>query len=583
MTTGALRLRSGQAFRTLTRHFVDASLAPEVLTELGADYLRRLLFGLLAVLLVIGIFVPRIFFKKYTDLGALVGSEAYLKAVQADTLFIIAVPMVLIGLAAVIAGPLLFPDETDYRVLTPLPISRAQLFGAKLAAVAVVVLACVLAVNLIVSFWFPIAVSGRKAQHPMLARVVAHAIASTAGSVFTCVAVMAAQGLLIVAVPQAWQRRMSVLVQGAIAVALLLSLPLIGRMPSMNVTEATVIAAPLAWMPPAWFLGLEWWLLKGAAAGGYARAAGIGAMAFAIAVVTVAGSYLILYRSAERLAGVAGADRRSGAPRPPRAWPLLARLAPQTLAILDFVRIGLGRSRLHQFVFMFALGGGIAMLIGRIAAVIEGTTPFASRPGAAVDAAVSAPLLIALTFVLGMRAAFRWPLDRPASWIFRLTESAATRSVTLDGARWWLSTGAVTVALVTAAVLQPRVLGAAWWLAAVLTTIAVMTLVECVFIDWRRVPFACTYLPGKHVLAYHLGVLFAWYFVVVLIGGSVMKFSVTTPSRATALGGFLIAGWAIARRERIKTWGLLALEFEDDDPAEVSVLRLETSTKPGRP
>jgi hypothetical protein len=191
-----------------------------------------------------------------------------------------------------------------------------------------------------------------------------------------------------------------------------------------------------------------------------------------------------------------------------------------------------------------------------------------------VDAAVSAPLLIALTFVLGMRAAFRWPLDRPASWIFRVTDDAAARVATLDGARFLVAIGAWVMSLLVAALLQPRMLGAAWWLAAALTTIAVMTLVEIVFIDWRRVPFACTYLPGKHVLAYHLGVLFAWYFVFVMIGGSVIGFSVMAPSRTIALGGFLMAAWAFARRERIKTWGLLALEFEDDDPAEVSVLRL---------
>jgi hypothetical protein len=340
---------------------------------------------------------------------------------------------------------------------------------------------------------------------------------------------------------------------------------------------------PLVWLPPAWFLGVERWLLDGAAAGGYVTAARQAAIASAIAISIVAVSYLVLFRSAERLAGVAGADRRSGAARPARVWPLLARLAPQTLAILDFVRIGLSRSRLHQFVFMFALVGGIAMLIGRIAAVIEGATPFASRPGAAVDAAVSAPLLIALTFVLGMRAAFRWPLDRPASWVFRLTEDARARVATLDGARLVVAIGAAAVSVLVAALLQPRVLGAAWWLSVVMTTIAVLTLVEVVFIDWRRVPFACTYLPGKHVLAYHLGVLFAWYFVFVLIGGSVIRFSVTAPSRAIALGGFLMAAWAIARRERIKTWGRLALEFEDDDPAEVSVLRLETSTRQGRP
>ena len=339
------------SFTILMRHFVDAALAPEVLTEAGADYLRRTLFGVVAVLLVVGMFVTRAFFDKYTQLGSRVGSEAYLNAVQADTLFMMALPMLLVGLAAVVAGPLLFPDETDYRVLTPLPISRAELFLAKLAAVAAIVAVAIVAVNIITTFWFPIAISGRKAQHPLFARFVTHAVASLAGSTFMCLAVMAVQGVMIVAVPSAWQRRMSVVVQGAMCVGLLVCLPVVSRMPGMDVTSATVLQPPLSWLPPSWFLGVQRWLLDGAAAGGYTQAAARGGLAIAIALALVVASYVALYRSAERLAGVAGANRRSrrastdaGATRD--------AAGAANLAIVDFIRAGIARSRLHQFVFI---------------------------------------------------------------------------------------------------------------------------------------------------------------------------------------------------------------------------------------
>lgn len=107
-----------------------------------------------------------------------------------------------------------------------------------------------------------------------------------------------------------------------------------------------------------------------------------------------------------------------------------------------------------------------------------------------------------------------------------------------------------------------------------LTSLAVMILVESLLTDWRRIPFACTYLPGKHVLAYHMGVLFAQYFIFVVIIGNLIRWAVLDPARAVALGGFLIAGWAALRRQRWKTWGLEALEFEDDDPSEANVLKI---------
>lgn len=93
-------------------------------------------------------------------------------------------------------------------------------------------------------------------------------------------------------------------------------------------------------------------------------------------------------------------------------------------------------------------------------------------------------------------------------------------------------------------------------------------------INWRRVPFACSYLPGKHVLAYHMGVLFAHYFVVVVIGGNVIRWATVDLMRAIAVGVILIAGWAAARRERLETWGIAELEFDDDDPSAVSVLQI---------
>lgn len=564
-------------FAALVRHFVSASLAPDVLTEAGADYFRRVFFGVLAMLLVLGSFLPRVFFDKYTKLAALAGNDAYLRAVQADSLFMIAVPMLLIGLATVIAGPLLFPDETDYRVLTPLPISRAFLFGAKLVSVLVIVSATILAVNAVATFWFPLAVSGRKATHPAMQRIIAHGIGAVLGSYFMCLAVMAVQGLTIVAVPAAWQRRVAVLTQAVIGVGLLLSTSLIGRLSGMHVTEETITGGLFAWLPAAWFFGVERWWLDGGTAGGYVDAATTALVATVMAAAVVVICYAVLYRSAERLAGVAGADRRT-LPKPGFIASVIGpRLTPQSLAVLDFVRIGLSRSRLHQFVFLFALAGGVALLIGDIATASEGIGPMARRPRAVSLAAISAPLVAALTFIIGLRAAYKWPLERSASWVFRLTEDHATRVAALNGAAWCVVGGAWALAMAVTVVVQPRVLGASWPIAAMLTSLMVMSVAELLLNDWRRIPFACTYLPGSRVLAYHLGVLAAQYFVVVVIGSNLIRWAVVAPSRAIAAGGFLLAMWSALRRERMKTWGLLPLEFEDSDPAEVQVLLRSSS------
>jgi len=561
-------------FTLLVRHFIGATVSPDSLSETGADYFKRVLFGVAAMLLVLGTFITRIFFDRYTTLNGTIGRETFNRAVQSDSLFMIAVPMLVIGLAAVIAGPLLFPDETDYRVLTPLPISRAFLFSAKLISVVVIVSIAIVSINAIATFWFPIAQGGRKAMHGTLHRIVAHGIGATLGSYFMCLAIMAIQGLTIVAVPHAWQRRVGVAIQASLCVALLLSLPLVSALPRMEVTEATITTGLLAWLPPAWFFGIERWWLDGAAAGGYVDAAQVAVMATVIAFAIVVVCYGVLYRSAERLAGVAGADRRTLPPPSALSRWCAERLPPQSLATIGFVRASIARSRLHQFVFLFSIGGGIALVWGDLVAALEGIGPMNLRPSAALQAALSAPLVAALTFAIGLRAAYRWPLDKPAAWIFRLTEDPRTRAIALDGAAWCVTWGAWAVAMLVLVIVQPSALGASWLISAVLTTCLVMALAEFLLLSWQRIPFACGYLPGSRVLAYYVGALAAQFFVFVIIGGNVLRWGVGGPSRAITIGGLFLALYAGVRRERLTTWGLLPLEFEDEDPAEVSQLRL---------
>jgi hypothetical protein len=87
-------------------------------------------------------------------------------------------------------------------------------------------------------------------------------------------------------------------------------------------------------------------------------------------------------------------------------------------------------------------------------------------------------------------------------------------------------------------------------------------------------PYACRYLPGKGVLAYSLGVLFAFYAVFVYIGATVLRWSVLHWSRTLLVGGLLLAAVIWLRRDRVRTGATVALEFEDEDPLAVRSLGL---------
>jgi hypothetical protein len=558
----------GTPFVVLTRHFVGAILQPPLVTDLGVDYLRRTLASVFAIVLVIGLFLPRAYSKKYIDLGTLLDRTVYDRALQADTLLMITVPMLVVALLTVILAPMLFPDETDYRVLSPLPVSRMQIFAAKLAALGVVIAACLLAIDLMASFWFPLVTHGWRVRHPFGTRLAAHAGATLAASTWTFTAIMAAQGLTLVLLPRGVQGRAGLALQASVVVALLAAIPFVLGIPVLHVTQESVTSAPLRYLPPVWFLGVQQTMLEGDLPGGYAHVASLVRPAFAATLLAIAVCYYVLYRSAERLADSLQTSRRSfGAAPRWTEWIVerwtLRPLEPARAGIVRFIWHGLTRSRLHQFVFLLIAGVGVTLPTGPPA-----------------RSAIAQPLLLGLAIALALRMSFLLPLDRPAAWVFRMTEDPGTRRRALDAVFGVVAVAVVLPALSLGIVRQATAFGSAAIVSLTLTTLALATLAEFILTDWRRIPFTCSYLPGKRVLAYTLGVLFASYAVFVYLGAQAIRWAAGRPAGSVVAGALFLAVFVAVRRSRRRVWGVLPLEFEDEDPMAARPLVLTGDDRP---
>jgi hypothetical protein len=158
--------------------------------------------------------------------------------------------------------------------------------------------------------------------------------------------------------------------------------------------------------------------------------------------------------------------------------------------------------------------------------------------------------------------------------VFRLTEDPATRASALDGVVLVFVAATIVPTLMVAGVLQPAFLGLNTVPSVVLTLLAALSLVECVTVSWQRLPYACTYLPGKHHVSYTIGVLFLAYAVFVAIGSNLLRWSTLHPSRSFLTGGLLLTAFAALRRARLRDWGASPLEFEDKDPSTPIVIKL---------
>jgi hypothetical protein len=169
-------------------------------------------------------------------------------------------------------------------------------------------------------------------------------------------------------------------------------------------------------------------------------------------------------------------------------------------AIVQFSIRTLFRSRQHRVILSFYSGIGFAILIFFL------KTPFAQKLSATSASDpwhhVSLPLL-ASSFVmmcfwtLGIRVVFAMPLELRANWIFRMTAFRRTEQY-LAASRRALYVLALPPIWVASAVLFLSL----WpWRPAVghLVVLGIlgMTLAELCLHGFRKIPFTCSYLPGK--------------------------------------------------------------------------------------
>jgi hypothetical protein len=175
--------------------------------------------------------------------------------------------------------------------------------------------------------------------------------------------------------------------------------------------------------------------------------------------------------------------------------------------LLDFTLKTLFRSAQPRVVMAFYWGLGFAFAVGFVKSPRGQQLATAVEVSAWYETAV--PLLVASILMMGAavlaaRNAFAMPRDLPANWIFRLVPLRDGRVYAVARRRAFLALSVVPVCAISA-------VACIWtwpWMPALGHVAALallgMTLVEVTEHGTRKIPFACSYLPGKsqgHVTA----------------------------------------------------------------------------------
>jgi predicted permease len=518
--------------------------------------------GLLAALLSVGILAVTTYWQSFGKMreAGLSLSRIYLE-MRAGQLTFIAVAMGVTALLTVLQWQSLFPSLRDCLALAGLPVSARQIFVAKSGALLLAFAVFVPALNLPWAMLFAAVTSGHWQENPPLHRLIAANFAAAGGAcVFIFFSLLACQGILLNILPSRLFARVSLFVQASVFIATLSALPLYDRQPAMA-----------RWWPPCWFLDLWEAILKGS---GSAGRNAVLAMALPAAISVLA--YLLSYHRYRRLLLETRSNPASG-----RRTGLGSRLLerwipdPRQQAAFAFIWKTLSRSRSHRLILLAY--GGIAL--GAITkGALDMPRPSLRDEGMYGLIVTLAPLALGMLVTAGLRYLFALPESLGANWIFQTTDLEGRAAWLAAVERFVICCGIAPVFLAT----LPAAVAILGWLRAlavmVLAFLAALVWFEALFRRWRKLPFTCSYLPGKQPVWL---TLMRYAMATALLGpaGQLILYCSSEPTAFVALATLLAAAWWKSRAVRRKIWSECAMCYEEAPEAAVMALDLQASSE----
>ena len=507
-----------------------------------------------------------------------------LSLIEGDRYFFVLFSFVTMGAVATFEWEMLFPDRADFLILLPLPLKSRELFYAKSSALALFLGMFLIATNVFACILFP-AVSTRGQASPLLA-CGAHFAAVFLAGIFAALTMLAVEGLLISLLPPRWFRPISTAIQSlSITVLGLLFLlyPLIARNLS-TLLSGNISFAKL--LPPLWFMALYEQILDGSSAG-VASLAAIGLYATAAAALLCLITYPLgwAHQKKRALEGASTAGERSRSLIAALLHKTLLR-RPQQRAIFHFLTQTIARSPRYQVYLALYSGAGLALALCSILGLRR--TPDHTLVLSLSQGGLHAVLpLLLFWLVVGLRAAFSFPVDMLARWIFPISMQFAEPADAYPAPYAYPGRAAkaartftlLCCAALTAAVLA-LLLALHWnWTSLLIQALCgaglSLILADLFFLGRTQIPFTRPRLPGRAGLPL-LFVLYAALFPALVLITIQIEFSTEAKLRLLVWIVGAIAGLHLIlnRMDKLAQHGIIGGFPEDETDEGPQVLGL---------
>jgi hypothetical protein len=388
-----------------------------------------------------------------------------------------------VGLITVITWDNTFPDRRDVLVLAPLPVKPRTILAAKITASSAVLALAVLAINALPSLAVAISLGP---GYNIFRSFAFLWIALLALVLVLYASVLTLQGFAALLLPRRIFLRLSALLQ---ILAFAYFLCGFFMLPSLPVGAMSLPIAHnlVAFTPTFWFYALCL-RLNGVLPTSLTWLSTRAELAVILSTAGAATSLLLSYLHTLRktveepdLVPAARGSHRS-----------IRFGSPLTTVVLLFSLRALTRSRQHRLAFAFYLSIVFAIALGTLKFGL-----LAPAPHLLTEDFLLNTILMMSFAVIGLRSVFSLPISLNANWVLRITQLRPTPEYTA-ATRTTLIVLAVAPVLGASAILSATYRPLSEVAAHLLILLLLGTvLAELSLIGFYKVPFTCSYLPGK--------------------------------------------------------------------------------------
>jgi hypothetical protein len=482
-------------FSILTRHFFDRFFQNDIVDF--EDQMKEKVIGGMAFLAILGLQVANAILFKYQFLDEEGPSWV-------DKCYFLWVFMLLLGFITVVEWDVIFPDRRDYLNIIPLPVKVRTFFLAKSASFFLFIGIYSVAAHALASFSFGYFLTRFRSGSPLyiLRYMAAHLIAGSAANVFLFFLCVFVQGLLMSLLSYGLYKRISLIIRFVLLTSIVFLL-IVSFTASVSIPQSFSNFPPmkdaqdpfLYAFPPMWFTGLYEYLL-GNREPFFVTLSRFALWAVLASVLAFFGAAAISYtrhlkKSLEVRRGRLNLNKVKDLLS--RGFDAIFLRNPTQRAVFHFFGQTLARSTVHKMrLFNYlAVSSALALIMLSTTQLLRSHMTVSNRSLLAI------PLVLSFFLLLGIRALANVPASLEANWVYQITERKPRRHY-FAGLKKAVFFEMLFPLFVLVFVFYYYLWGSKLALLHCLYGLAAsVLLMEVLFLRYPKVPFTCTFVPGK--------------------------------------------------------------------------------------